>query len=186
MTVALTQAIVRDILGFWFDEHGPADWFGKNDAFDEQIRQRYLGIHEQLSAGTDPEGIENAETCLAAILVLDQFPRNMFRGTPGAFATDAQALELARQAVDRELDHILQKLQRVFLYMPFEHSEDLTDQETSCALFTEIGDEYYSDYARRHWEVIHRFGRFPHRNAILGRTSTDAEKEYLAAPGAGF
>ena len=186
MTSVITPATAEQVLNFWFVEHGPSDWFGKNPAFDELISQRFLAVYEQLATGVSADDMHDAETALAAILVLDQFPRNLFRDSPQAFATDPQALELARQAVNRGLDQQLRTEQRVFMYMPFEHSENIADQDRSCELFAELGNDYYSDYARRHRDVIRCFGRFPHRNAILGRRNTAAEADYLAMPGSGF
>lgn len=178
---------IQAIIDFWFVQHGPGDWFAENPDFDEAIRQNFLTVYEQLSKSGLPEHWrQSAQGYLAAILVLDQFPRNLFRQQPRAFATDAQALELAREAVTVGLDRELPETQRVFVYMPFQHSEVLADQQRSCELFRELGNDYYTDYAVRHLEVIQRFGRFPHRNAILGRENTVAEQAYLAQPGSGF
>lgn len=186
MTSAMAPTTVKQVLAFWFVEHGPDDWFSKNTAFDERIRERFLDVYEQLAADVSIADVDDGESTLAAILVLDQFPRNLFRSSPQAFATDPQALSLARHAVSRGFDKQLHTEQRVFIYMPFEHSENLADQDRSCELFAELGNDYYSDYARSHREVIRCFGRFPHRNAILGRRNTAAEADYLATPGSGF
>lgn len=187
-----------DILDFWFgkpdsEEYGrPRQcWFEKNPAFDEEIRRRFLPLLEAAAAGQRDDWASRPESLLALIVLLDQFPRNLFRDTPRAFATDGMALALAQQAVAEGFDVRLRPLQKVFVYLPFEHSEEIAMQDRSVALFTALagnGEEFasYLDYAERHREVIRRFGRFPHRNAILGRASTPEEIEYLARPGAGF
>lgn len=187
-----------DILDFWFgkpdsDEYGRPRkcWFEKNPAFDEEIRRRFLPLLEAAAAGQRDDWASQPESLLALIVLLDQFPRNLFRDTPRAFATDGMALALAQQAVAEGFDVRLRPLQKVFVYLPFEHSEEIAMQDRSVALFTTLagnGKEFasYLDYAERHREVIRRFGRFPHRNAILGRASTPEEIEYLARPGAGF
>lgn len=187
-----------DILDFWFgkpdsEEYGRPRkcWFEKNPAFDEEIRRRFLPLLEAAAAGQRDDWASQPESLLALIVLLDQFPRNLFRDTPRAFATDGMALALAQQAVAEGFDVRLRPLQKVFVYLPFEHSEEIAMQDRSVALFTALagnGEEFasYLDYAERHREVIRRFGRFPHRNAILGRASTPEEIEYLARPGAGF
>ncbi len=187
-----------DVLDFWFGAPGSAEygrlrkhWFEKNPAFDEAIRQRFLPTLEAAAAGQLDGWANQPESLLALIVLLDQFPRNLFRNTPRAFATDARALALAQQAVTQGFDAHLMPVARAFIYLPFEHSEDLALQDRAVALFTALagnGAEFasYLDYAERHRKVIRRFGRFPHRNAILGRASTAAEIEYLSQPGAGF
>ena len=132
------------------------------------------------SMANDPQG------CLALIILLDQFSRNMFRGSAQAFAADEKALAHARTAVERGLDQQLPPFQRTFVYLPFEHSESLADQDRSVALFEALGDENTYDYAVRHRDIIVRFGRFPHRNVILGRESTPEELEFLKEPGSSF
>jgi uncharacterized protein (DUF924 family) len=180
--------MTREVLEFWFGagpDYGKSHkrWFVKDPAFDAGIRARFLGWYEQV-AGTD-EGLGGAEGCLARIVVLDQFPRNMFRGEPRAFATDALALAAARHALERGYDRGRLDVERLFFYLPFEHSEGLADQVRACELMRPLGDELY-DYALRHKAIIERFGRFPHRNAILGRASTPQELEFLRQPGSGF
>ena len=189
----------QDVLDFWFlpashEGHGkPRDeWFRKDAAFDAAITERF-GTLIALAVGGglrewDEQGTEGK---LARILVLDQFTRNSARGTPGAFAGDALALAAARELVDSGADRELTPVQRSFAYMPFEHAEDAAMQELSVRLFSELaernpGFESALDYAHRHRGVIARFGRFPHRNPILGRASTPEELEYLAQPGSGF
>ena len=177
---------VHDVLRFWFEELEPAAWFKKSDATDDLIRDRFAAVHRTVSETPIEQLATDQQTAMAAILVLDQFPRNMFRDTPAAFASDAKALELARLVVDRGLDRELEKDWRVFLYLPFEHSESLADQDTCVALMALLDDAEYDRYAAAHRDVIREFGRFPHRNRILGRQSTAAEEAFLAKPGSGF
>jgi uncharacterized protein (DUF924 family) len=176
------------VLDFWFGagaERGKSHkrWFVKDPAFDAEIRRRWLATYERLSL--EPLWLEDARSCLARIVVLDQFPRNMFRGTPRAFATDALALEAARLAVARGWDRGLPQVEQLFVYLPFEHSEGLADQDRACELMKDFNAEQV-DYAERHRAIIRRFGRFPHRNEILGRKSTPEELEFLKTPGSGF
>ena len=189
------QTSAAEVLLFWFggaDERGKRHkrWFEKNPAFDREIRDRFLSLHEQAALGKLSHLKENARDCLALIVLLDQFPRNMFRSSPRAFATDALALDAARHAVAQGYDHALLPVERMFVYLPFEHSEALADQVKACELcqplenFVETADAYR--YAVRHREIVQRFGRFPHRNAILGRASTPQEIEFLKTPGSGF
>ena len=194
----MNPAMVDDVLAFWFGTPGDADygqaraaWFRKDDAFDTQIRARFLNEVEAAIAGQRDDWKASPQGSLALFILLDQFPRNLFRNTARAFAGDATALALAGRFIEQGLDRQLLPVQRIFVYLPFEHSESLADQERSLALFTTLADEHpetasYLDYARRHRDVIVRFGRFPHRNAALGRTSSAAETDYLAQPGSGF
>ena len=188
---------MNDILDFWFAD-GPGTprcaWFLKDDAFDVEIRTRFGAMVVPAREGTLDEWAATPEGALALLILLDQFPRNLFRGSPEAFASDAHALQLAQRIIVVERrDLALTPVQRVFLYLPFEHAESLPMQNLSVALFEGLRDSPVHaaadgaiDYAWRHRQVIRRFGRFPHRNAILGRTSTPAEEAYLAQPGAGF
>ncbi|MES2318672.1 MAG: DUF924 family protein [Pseudomonadota bacterium] len=189
----------QDVLDFWFlpegsEGHGaPRDvWFRKDDAFDAGIRERFGALVEQALAGGLREwDRQGPQGTLARILLLDQFTRNAWRGTPASFAGDALALAGAEALVDSGADQALLPVQRWFAYMPFEHAEDARMQERSVALFTALaaaneGYEGVLDYAHRHRGVIARFGRFPHRNQILGRASTADEIAYLAQPGSGF
>ncbi|HEV8110785.1 MAG TPA: DUF924 family protein [Burkholderiales bacterium] len=189
------QSSAADVLLFWFggpSERGKAHkrWFVKDEAFDREVRERFLALYEEAAAGKLADLKENAADCLALIVVLDQFPRNMFRGTRRAFATDALALEAARHAVAHGFDRDLFPVERLFVYLPFEHSEVLADQDRSCELtraldtYPETNDVYR--YALLHRDIIVRFGRFPHRNAILGRASTPEELEFLRGPGSSF
>lgn len=188
----------RDVLDFWFlppqdPAYGQqrAAWFRKDDQFDADINARFgTTIALALAGGLREWDQEGAPGALARIIVLDQFTRNAGRGTPASFAGDALALVAARELVASGLDKTLPPVQRWFAYMPFEHSEDPAMQAESIALFTALsqeapGFEGVLDYAHRHRGVIARFGRFPHRNPILGRASTPEEQEYLAS-GAGF
>lgn len=185
------------ILDFWFGQPEQANygkprqiWFIKKPAFDLEVRTRFLTDYEQAAAGKLDDWKNSAQSCLALILLLDQFSRNMFRGTPQAFATDWQALSASQYAVSQGYDRDLLPVQRWFIYCPFEHSENLEHQNQAVALFEQLGDDPDSadaiNYAIRHREVILRFGRFPHRNAILGRVSTPEEEEFLQQPGSSF
>lgn len=169
---------IEQVLHFWFEELQPQAWFAKDAQMDETIRRRFLPLYEQLALHVPPVALSTARGVLAAVIVLDQFPRNMFRGSPRAFATDDQALAIADQAIRASLDRPLSPLQRQFLCMPFQHSEDRATQARSIELFAAIGAETL-DYAQRHKDIIDRFGRFPHRNAVLGRPSTPDEVEFL-------
>lgn len=175
------------VLSFWFGELAPKAWFEKSDAVDARIRQEFLGTYEHLAGSVDGSALlASPETVLAALIVLDQFPRNMFRATPRAFEGDAKALALAHAAVDHRLDHQVEQTRRLFFYLPFEHSEALADQDRSVELFAKLGDPDYLRYAEAHRGIIRRFGRFPHRNPILGRQSTADEIAFLATPGSSF
>lgn len=186
------------ILDFWFgaatDPHYGQPrkaWFIKNPDFDQQIRDRFLQIYRCAANGELQSWQDQPLPCLALVILLDQFPRNLFRGQPQAFATDPLALATARQGVERGFDHQLLPVQRWFLYLPFEHSEDLADQQRSVDLFQQLDpsdpeNANCLDYARRHLAVIQRFGRFPHRNSILNRPSTPEEIEFLKQPGSAF
>ena len=177
------------VIDFWFSQPQKF-WFIKDQKFDRQIRSRFLETYQQAAAGKLIKWQEQALSCLALIIVLDQFPRNMFRNSPQAFATDSQALKLSKYAVSQGFDRQLLPVQRWFIYLPFEHSENLADQRMAVKLFETLKGDRDSqttiDYAYRHLQVIERFGRFPHRNQILGRESTPAEKEFLKQPGAKF
>jgi uncharacterized protein (DUF924 family) len=182
-----------DVLDFRFGtgaDYGKRDkrWFEKNSAFDAEVTRHFLSLYEERA--DDRRWLDAAKPCLARIIVLDQFPRQMFRGNARAFAADSLALESARSALDRGYDGDLLPVERVFVYLPFEHSEALADQLRACELteplarFPETEDVYR--YALAHRDIISRFGRFPHRNAILGRVSTPEEIEFLKQPGSSF
>ena len=170
---------VETVLSFWFDELRPAAWFRADRALDAEIRRRFLGLWEALRAA--PPVAPDGRTAVAAAVVFDQFPRNMFRGTAQAYATDALAREVARTALSAGLDRGLADPERQFLYMPFQHSEDPADQQTSVALFAGLALRGARATAEAHRAVIDRFGRFPHRNAVLSRASTPEEIEHLRA-----
>jgi uncharacterized protein (DUF924 family) len=167
---------VEQILRYWFDELKPEAWFRKDERVDAAIRERFGALYEEL-AQVRLAQLTTPRECVAAVIVLDQFPRNMFRGSPRAFATDALALTISQHAIAAGFDRQLTRQQRVFLYMPFQHSEDRAVQSRSIELFTQLGENL--SYAQRHQEIIDRFGRFPHRNEVLGRASTDEELQFI-------
>ena len=184
----MTDHRASEVLDFWFGagpERGKSHkrWFEKDAAFDAEVKTRFLPLYERIS--TQRLWLEGAANCLARIVVLDQFPRNMFRGEARAFGSDALALETARLVLERGYDRAALPVERLFMYLPFEHSESLADQRRACELMQPLGGEWY-DYALRHKAIIERFGRFPHRNAILGRESTPDEIAFLKQPGSGF
>ncbi|MBS0319586.1 MAG: DUF924 domain-containing protein [Proteobacteria bacterium] len=181
-----------EVLAFWF---GPApyaerkEWFRKDAAFDATIRERFGALIARALAGGLGDWCVAPHGSLARVIVLDQFTRNAFRDTAEAFAGDARALATAQDALDRGFDRTLAPLERWFLYMPFEHSESLAMQDRAIALFAALADEGLPgplDWARRHRDVIARFGRFPHRNVMLGRASTAEELAFLRQPGSSF
>ena len=169
----------EQVLRYWFEELKPAAWFRKDEGVDAVIRERFGALYEEL-ARIRPEQLTTPLEFAAAVIALDQFPRNMFRGTPRAFATDALALAISQHAIAAQLDEQLTRMQRLFLYMPFQHSEDRAVQERSIQLFTQLGERETLGYAHRHKDVIDRFGRFPHRNEVLGRASTAEELQFVA------
>jgi uncharacterized protein (DUF924 family) len=187
------DALPAAIHDFWF---GPppyarrAQWFRRDEAFDATIRARFGDAIAAACAGAYGDWCATPRGALSRILLLDQFTRNAYRGTPAAFSGDARALATAEDAVARRFDEALAPVERQFIYLPFEHAEDWVAQERSLALLgalsAEPGFEDLIDWARRHADVIRRFGRYPHRNAILGRASTPEEAEYLKTPGNGF
>jgi uncharacterized protein (DUF924 family) len=172
------------VVAFW-REAGVAKWFNGGPEFDAQCRERFLDAHFAAARRELARWAGDAEGALALVLLLDQIPRNAFRGSAHAFATDGLAREVARNAIEAGFDQRVDPALRLFFYMPFEHSEDMADQDRSLQLFVAMNDAGYLDYARRHREVISRFGRFPHRNAALGRASTPEELAWLDA-GGGF
>ena len=164
----------NDILLFWFEELDPEDWWNKNDATDELIEERFLELWEEQKSKTADEFLTSPETALAAVILFDQFPRNMFRDSAGAFSTDHLAQQIAEHAVDLKLDEKLSEEQRPFFYMPFMHAEDLQLQNKSVTIFTKLGRQ--QKFANEHHDVIARFGRFPHRNKVLGRQFRPGEQ----------
>ena len=183
----LKDGWVGDVLKFWFEETEPDQWFASDPTFDASIRQRFLGLHEILvHHGTNNGLLADAHTALAAVIVLDQMSRNMFRGTPRAFAVDPQARSVAEAAIVRGFDLSLARDRRMFLYLPFEHAEDREMQARSVALIASLGDPELQKWAEAHRVIVDRFGRFPHRNAVLGRISTPEEIEFLKQPDSHF
>lgn len=176
----------NEVLDFWFSEAVKPKWFASDDAFDAELRRRFEIAHGRARRGELAAWEASAEGLLALIVLLDQIPRNIYRGTPAAFAADDQALALAEAAIARGLDTSLGPYQRAFLYLPFMHSERLADQERGIMLYTKLGLAEQIDYMHRHRDIIARFGRFPHRNAILDRASTQEELEFLKQPGSSF
>ena len=174
----------QDMLGFW-REAGATKWFNGGAGFDAECRARFLEPHHAAARREFAHWMRDAEGALALALLLDQIPRNVFRGSAHAFATDGLAREYARNAIDAGFDRRIDAPMRLFLYMPFEHSEDMADQDRAVRLIEAMGEAGYADYARRHRDAIARFGRFPHRNAALGRASTPEEEAWLEA-GGGF
>jgi uncharacterized protein (DUF924 family) len=189
------KSLAPAVLNFWFGEgaeYGKTHkrWFEKDPGFDALVGERFGALHEAMSAGKHRDWLEEPHACLARIIVLDQFPRHIHRGSARTFATDTLALEAAKHLVAKGWDRELLPVERVFAYLPFEHSESLEDQERACALcealkaFPDVADTHR--YALAHRDIIRRFGRFPHRNAALGRASTPEEIEFLKQPGSSF
>lgn len=166
-----------DVVAFW-REAGPTRWFRKDLAFDNEFRSRFLAAHEAAAQGELDEWARDASGALALLILLDQFPRNAFRGTPRMFSTDVQARQVARQAIDAGFDAGFPPELRNFFYLPFMHSEELGDQDLAVSLTGALGDEPLR-YAILHREIIEKFGRFPHRNALLSRDTTPAEQRFL-------
>lgn len=175
MTDARREAWVGQVLDFWFSR-GWDDWWKPNPAFDDEIRERFAIEWARQSRREVADFTGDADTALAAVVLFDQFPRNMFRQDADQFATDHLALAIAKEAIARGYDDGMAQERRGFLYMPFEHSEELADQRQSLLLFTALGHAEQLKYARKHYEVIEKFGRFPHRNAVLGRKPTAMEQ----------
>jgi uncharacterized protein (DUF924 family) len=177
---------VAHVLKFWFTDVQPAQWFKRDDALDEQIRARFLALHAQVTQLPGTALLADAKTALAGIIVLDQFSRNIFRGTPAAFASDAKALAIAQAAIAKGHISGFNKDERMFVYLPFEHCENRDAQARCVELMSGLGDPELTRFAQAHRDIIERFGRFPHRNAILGRTSTAEESEFLKLPDSSF
>lgn len=188
----------RDVLEFWFGGEGDdflsvprRAWFSKDPVFDGIIRERFSPLVEAIMAGVLPADLADARAALAWLIVADQFPRNLYRGDARSFACDAAARDVARRMLAQGLDAALPAVARSFVYLPLEHSEDVADQDESVRRFTALppdtpGYDSMLDYAQRHRDIVARFGRFPHRNAALGRASTAEELEFLARPGSSF
>ncbi len=179
-------AAALDVLDFWFDESNPEQWYKKDPAFDETIRSRFEDtITAALSARLD-SWADELDSCLALILVLDQFTRNIYRETPRAFIGDEMALALSLRCVDRGFLSHKNAAWRQFMLMPMTHSEDLGIQDRSIPLFEQHTNQLTHEYAVKHRDIVARFGRFPHRNAILGRPSSGEELAFLKEPGSSF
>lgn len=175
-----------DILNFWFSEIEPSAWFKRDDAFDRMLIERFSDIHQQATRCELFGWRESPDGRLAEIIVLDQFSRNMFRDSGEAFAHDALALALAQAAVACGADQDIDVKRRAFLYMPYMHSESLVIHDEAVRLFSAPGLEYNLEFEHRHRAIIERFGRYPHRNAVLGRASTPEELDFIQQPGSGF
>lgn len=188
----LILARPEEILDFWFggEEGFREAWFRRDEDFDREVRERFQEDYERATAGELDDWMASPRGTLALVLLLDQFPRNLFRDDPRAYATDGKARQVANHAVSTGLDRGLQPIERMFVYLPFEHSEDLEDQRRSVELFLTLDGDLENpeilDYALRHQRVIERFGRFPHRNEILGRATTPEEAAFLEGRGAPF
>ena len=191
------MSAVEAILNFWFGHPEEISygkprqvWFEANPEFDRALQNAFMSEYQWAATGELEDWKASPRSCLALILLLDQFPRNVFRGTPQAFATDRQALATARYAIKHQFDCQLLPVQRWFIYLPLEHSETLDDQQQSVELFTQLKDDPDSAepiaFAIQHRDIIQRFGRFPHRNQILGRETTPEEAEFLKQPGSSF
>jgi uncharacterized protein (DUF924 family) len=181
------QAITpTSVLDYWFAEETKPKWFEASTAFDDELRQRYARAWDAARQGELDHWTGTPDGLLALVLLLDQIPRNIHRGTPKAFSTDPLARHWAKWAVEQGMDQGLSAEQRQFLYLPFMHSEALEDQEHGMALYTALGMQSALDYMRQHRDIIARFSRFPHRNEVLGRISTPEETEFLTQPGSRF
>ena len=175
-----------NILSFWFEEIEPKQWFVKDLSFDQLLIERFSDIHHQASQCELYDWRKTAEGCLAEVIILDQFSRNMFRDTANAFASDPLALALAQSAIAAGKDQDLTPAQRTFLYMPFMHSESLKVHDVAVKLFTDNGIQANLDFEIKHRDIIEKYGRYPHRNAILGRESSPEEIAFLEQPGSSF
>ena len=185
MAASEVHAKAEEVLAFWFEGLSPEQWFAKSDALDREIGERFEALRLRVLGSKAAGWRDDPRTLLAAVILLDQFSRNVHRGTADAFAADPVAQELAGLAVARGWDRAMTREQRQFLYLPFEHAEDSALQAMSLRCFEALGGEVL-DYARQHAGVIARFGRYPSRNSALGRVSTPEDEEYLAQPGAGW
>jgi uncharacterized protein (DUF924 family) len=176
------EATPAEILAFW-REAGRDRWYRQDGAFDDEVRRRYLALWHEAAAGKLASWEASDEGALALAIVLDQFPRNMFRGDPRTYSTDAMAREVASRAIDRGADARIDPALKEFLYLPFMHSEHLSDQLRCVDLFRKSGDAENLKYAEGHADIVRRFGRFPHRNRLLDRRTTPEEQAFLEAGG---
>ncbi|MCW8864624.1 MAG: DUF924 domain-containing protein [Colwellia sp.] len=176
----------HEVLNFWFEELSPAQWWQKDDELDKSIKAKFSALHHQASQCELFEWRQTAQGRLAEIILLDQFSRNMYRDTPKSFAQDPLALALSQQAIQMGADKALTAVERSFLYMPFMHSESLLIHQQACQLYKDNGIDSNYQFELKHLAIIERFGRYPHRNKILGRESTPAEITFLTQPGSSF
>jgi len=178
----------NEVLRFWLEETSPAQWFQKNAAFDADISDRFMTTYDMAVKDLCAAWTKDADGVLALCIILDQFPRNMFRDQAKAFATDDKILNIVKEALHKGFDQILPPVKRRFIYMPFMHSENIEEQKRSAQMFKSMkdNDPLSYDYALKHLEVIEKFGRFPHRNEILGRISRADEIQHLRIAGSGF
>jgi len=175
-----------EVLRFWFTELSRQQWFAGGAQLDEQVLSRFLDVYRMVAAAPEDVLLADTRTALAAVIVLDQFSRNMFRSTPRAFANDAKALSITQKALAKGFAGALSSEEQLFLYLPFEHQENVDAQARSVELISALGDPELTKFAQAHKDVIDRFGRFPHRNGILGRISTAEELEFLKGQGRSF
>ena len=175
-----------EVLRFWFEETTPDKWWQKDDDFDAEIKRRFINLHNQAKVGELFTWRDSAEGSLAEIIILDQFSRNIYRDTPEAFGCDSLALVLAQTAITKRFDEKLPEVQRSFIYLPFMHSESQLIHEQAVKLYTALGNENNLDFELQHKRIIDRFGRYPHRNEILGRKSTPEEVQFLTEPNSSF
>ncbi|TPH16590.1 DUF924 family protein [Litorilituus lipolyticus] len=176
----------HDVIHFWFEEVSQENWWIKDNAFDKEITERFLTLHQQAIQGELFAWRDSALGCLAEIIILDQFSRNIYRDLPQAFSADSMALTLAQQAISSSKDKELNTTQRAFLYMPFMHSESLLIHDVAVKLFTDLGVSSNLAFEIKHRDIIAQFGRYPHRNIILNRQSSAEEIEFLQQPGSSF
>ena len=169
----------KTVLDFWFKESSPEDWFQKSEEYDQKIKERFEPLIDELSTTPNQELLSSPEKALASVIVLDQFPRNIYRDSAKSYAYDSKALKLVDQAIAQHLDQKLPEVQRRFLYMPFMHSEDVTVHNQAVKLFSSLKNKVSLKYEYHHKYQIDRFGRYPHRNNALGRESTREEKRFL-------
>lgn len=180
-------ALCRSILDFWFAADTRPHWFDKDEGFDAAIRDRFAAAHDGAIAGAYDDWLSSANAAVALVILLDQFPRNMYRGTARMFAADTKALQVAVAAIGKGFDRAVPDERRIFFYLPFEHAEDLAAQQRGLELIeTRQADDEAAIWARKHLVIIERFGRFPHRNAALGRATTAEEAEFLKGPDSSF
>ncbi|MGD8783225.1 MAG: DUF924 family protein [Thioalkalispiraceae bacterium] len=171
----------EDILDFWFSDEVAKRWFKSAPEFDNELRDKFESLYLDAKNGDYDHWLETPNGCLALVILFDQLPLNIYRGKQQSFATEARAREVANHAISQSFDEEMTEKQKIFIYMPFMHSENLADQDRSIELYEKAGLKENLRFARHHRELIKRFGRFPHRNRVLGRQSTQAEREYLAS-----